>query len=347
MFDRDPGIITPDDLFADTRMSLGDHIEELRKHLKRALLGFVVALIAGFFLSLAVLRFIAAPVDRALAQFHQRRTDRLVRRLGEGDPQLLDANRPREVEFLIPVQRLAELLGLPKGQAEVEWTPLPVRVRPLDWALLTGEAARLVNRPPSLMSLTVTEPFTVYFKVSACCGVVLASPWIAYQLWMFVAAGLYPHEKRLVHVNLPLSVGLFLGGVALCELVVLPTGVDYLLSFNDWLGYEPELRLSDWLSFALLMPLVFGLAFQTPLVMVFLERIGLFDVDTYRRHRRLAIFLLAMLAAIISVTPDAYSMLALAVPLWGLYEVGILLCRWTPRPPREAEESAREELIQV
>src|SRR6516162_577398 len=110
------------------------------------------------------------------------------------------------------------------------------------------------------------------------------------------------------------------------------------MSFNDWLGYEPELRLSDWLGFALLMPLVFGLAFQTPLVMVFLERIGLFDVDTYRRNRRLAIFLLAVAAAVFSVTPDYYSMLALAVPLWGLYEVGILLCRFAPPAPVEPDE---------
>jgi sec-independent protein translocase protein TatC len=320
-----------DDLFDATRMSLGDHIEELRKHMLRALLGFGVALVAGFFLSPSVLLFIAAPVDQALAKFHERRVERLKERLRDGDPQLGDANQPRDVEIQLPARRLIEMLGLPAENAKNEWISLPVRVRPLDWALLTGEATRLVNWPPSLMSLTVTEPFTVYFKVSACCGIVLASPWIFYQLWLFVAAGLYPQEKRLIHVNLPLSIGLFLGGVALCELVVLPTGVDYLLSFNDWLGYEPAPRLSDWLSFALLMPLVFGVAFQTPLVMVFLERIGVFSVEGYRRHRRMAIFLLAVLAAVISVTPDYYSMLALTLPLWGLYEVGILLCRWSRR----------------
>jgi sec-independent protein translocase protein TatC len=339
MIDEDP--------FVATRMSLGDHIEELRKHLLRALAGFGVALVAGFFLSPWVLHFIAAPVDAALAQFHQRRMDRLVQQLAGGDPQLNDANQPRDVEILLPSRRLAELLGLPPENAMDRWTALPVRVRPLDWALLTGDATRLVNRPPSLISLTITEPFTVYFKVSAFCGVVLASPWIFYQLWLFVAAGLYPHEKRLIHVNLPLSIGLFLGGIALCEFVVLPSAVDYLLSFNDWLGYEPELRLNDWLSFALLMPLVFGIAFQTPLVMVFLERIGLFSVEGYRRHRRLAIFLLAVLAAIISVTPDYYSMLALTIPLWGLYEIGILLCLWAPRSPSAPEEADAEELIQV
>jgi sec-independent protein translocase protein TatC len=336
-----------DDPFNVTRMSLGDHIEDLRKHLIRALLGFGVALVAGFFLSRPLLLFIAAPVDKALAHFHERRVETLTQRLADGDERLRDANRPREVELHLPANQLRRLLGLPEDEREEEWSPIPARVHPLDLAIVTGEASRLVNRPPSLLSLTITEPLTVYFKVSLAWGFVFASPWIFYQLWMFVAAGLYPHEKRFIHVNLPLSIGLFLGGVALCEFVVLPTSVYYLLSFNDWLDIEPDLRLGDWLNFALLMPLVFGVAFQTPLLMVFLERIGLFSVDDYRRHRRLAIFLLAVLAAVISVTPDYYSMLALTVPLWGLYEVGILLCRWSPRPASEWEETAMEEPIEV
>jgi sec-independent protein translocase protein TatC len=318
-----------ENLFADSRMSLGDHIEELRLRLWKALAGFGVALVLGFFLSPTVLRFLAEPVDRALAQFHQRRIERLEERLRDRDPQLLDANQPRDVEIHVSTERLRKILGLPPGNGDPEWTTMPVRVQPLDWSLLMGKAARLVQRPPSLMSLTITEPFAVYFKVSAYCGVVLASPWIFYQLWLFVAAGLYPHEKHLVYVNFPLSIGLFLGGVALCEFLVLPLGVDYLMSFNDWLDYEPGMRLSDWLSFALLMPLVFGVAFQTPLVMVFLERIGIFGVEDYRRNRRLAMFALSIVAAILTVTPDWMNMLALAVPLWGLYEVGILLCRRT------------------
>src|SRR5205807_1756502 len=137
---------------------------------------------------------------------------------------------------------------------------------------------------------------------------------------------------------LPLSVLLFLGGVALCEFVVLPTGVDYLLSFNEWLGADPELRLQEWLDFALLMPLVFGCCFQTPLVMMVLDRLGLCGADTFRRRRKLAVFLLAILAAVVSATPDWYNMLALTLPLWGLYEIGILLCRG----PAPAESMALE-----
>ena len=71
----------------------------------------------------------------------------------------------------------------------------------------------------------------------------IASPWVFYQMWAFVAAGLYPHEKRYVYTLLPASVALFLAGVVLCQLVVLPSAVRALLTFNDWAGYDPDLRL--------------------------------------------------------------------------------------------------------
>ncbi len=315
-----------DDLFAGTRMPMGEHLEELRRHLLRALAGFGVAVLLGFSVSPEVLDFLKAPVESELERFHQRRQDRIARRLAEGDPKLAEANRPRAVEVLVPAGRLRALLGLPGADAE-GWEPVTVRVRPLEWALLTGEASRLVGRPPTLVTLGTTEAFSVYFKVSICTGIVLASPWIFWQLWLFVAAGLYPHERRWVWVFGPLSLGLFLGGVALCEFVVLPVSVRYLLSFNEWLGYEPDLRLSEWLGLALFLPLVFGLAFQTPLVMFFLDRAGLVDAEVYRRNRRLAVFLLCVAAAVLTVTPDLVGMVSLALPLWLLYEVGILLCR--------------------
>jgi sec-independent protein translocase protein TatC len=326
-----------DDLFAATRMPLGDHIEELRRHLLRALAGFAVAVVLGFSVSPEVLEFIKRPVENELAQFQERRQQRITKSLGEGNPELAEANRPRQIEILVPAARLRELLGLAPRE-DAGWEPVPVRVRPLDWALLTGEASRLVGRPPTLASFGVAEAFNVYFKVSIYAGIVLGSPWIFWQLWRFVAAGLYPHERRRVHAFGPLSLGLFLGGVALCEFVVLPVSVRYLLSFNEWLGYEPDLRLSDWLGFALFLPLVFGLAFQTPLVMFFLDRVGVVNANVYRRNRRLAIFLLAFLAAVLTVTPDVVGMLSLAVPLWLLYEAGILLCRFSGQRPAEEIE---------
>lgn len=332
----DNGFGDGDDLFATSRMPLGDHIEELRRRLLWALLGFGVAVALGFFVSDRVLHFIAAPVERELAKLHQRRLERLAQRLAEGDPELTAANQPRDIWVSIRYAELRRALGLPADRGgKPEWVDLPVRVRPLD--LLVQLDPRGTARPPTLTALTVTEPFLVYFKVSLGCGVVLASPWIFWQLWAFVAAGLYPREKRLVYRCLPLSIALFLAGVCLCQFVVLPLGVEYLLSFHEWLDVEPELRLADWLNFALLMPLVFGCAFQTPLVMFFLDRLGIVGVQTYRTNRRLAIFLLTVLAALLTVTPDWFNMMALAVPLWLLYELGILLCSLS-QPPAEHDD---------
>ena len=320
-----------DDPFGPSRMPLGEHIEELRRCLWRAFLGYAVAVVLGFLLSRPVFEIIAAPVEQNLQAFYARRLVEQQRKLDEGDPSLARADHPREAPIELRRADLRKALGLPADGKDAEvWVKLLARIRPVQWTIATGAGYHAVLRRPSLTALTVTEPFTVYFKVSLVLGLVLASPWIGYQLWSFVAAGMYLHERRLVHLFFPLSLVLFLGGVALCELVVLPQGVAYLLSYYEWLDIEPELRLNDWLHLALWTPVVFGLSFQTPLVMLALERIGLFSVDTYRNHRRLAIFLLAVLAAVLAAAPDWFNMLALAVPLWLLYELGIILCRMMP-----------------
>src|SRR5262249_12595289 len=219
-----------------------------------------------------------------------------------------------------------------------EVVPVKERFRPLERAVETGNANQLLIRPPLLSALDITEGFIVFFKVCAYAAIVVASPWVFWQLWSFIAAGLYPHEKRLVHVYLPISLALFLAGVCLAEFVVIPKAVEYLLDFDEWMHVEPDLRLTPWLNFALMTPLVFGIAFQTPLIMFFLERIGIVDVSLYVKHRRIAIFILAVIAAFLAAAPDAFNMLALAVPLWCLYELGILLCKWMPRPPSEVPD---------
>ena len=115
----------------------------------------------------------------------------------------------------------------------------------------------------------------IYFTVCLVTGLVISSPWVFYQLWEFVAAGLYRHERHYVLKFLPFSLGLFLGGVFLCFFVVLPFTLSFLLGFNVWLDIEPNLRISEWINFATVLPLVFGLCFQTPLVMLIIERLGI------------------------------------------------------------------------
>jgi sec-independent protein translocase protein TatC len=197
-------------------------------------------------------------------------------------------------------------------------------------------------------TLNVQEAFFVWFKVCIVCGIVLGSPWIFWQIWMFVAAGLYPSEKRLVHVYLPVSLGLFLAGVVICELFVIPKAIEALLWFNEWLGFKPDLRLNEWLSFAIFMPLVFGLSFQTPLVMLFLHRLGIMDADTFRNKRRIAWFAMAVFAAVVTPSVDALSMIFLWVPMSLLFELGILLIKLTPHEPSPVEDiTEADELVEV
>ncbi len=346
--DRDPS----DDLFADTRMSFGDHIEELRWHLFRAILGLGLVVIGVFVLDgigyvvnpylrpympygleigagKPLMDFIARPVERELKYFYDNRVAQAKARMANGElPQMA---APRTMRILIDPAAWRKALHLPAEDAAPtgpEW--IEIQVPSSDLMDTVNEDLQII-RPPQLSALSVTEGFLVYMKVSLVLGVVLASPYIFWQLWSFVAAGLYPAEKKYVYVYGPFSLILFLAGVVLCELVVIPAAVHYLLSFGEWMGLNPELRLSEWLSFALLTPLVFGIAFQTPLVMLFLHKLGIVDVSIFRKHRRIAIMVLALLACLLAASPDAFSMLSLAIPLWGLYELGILLCRFSPR----------------
>jgi len=338
----------PEDYFKDTRMSFWDHIEELRMHLWRAIVGFVIALIAGLFVGRHAVEFIASPVEQQLNKFYDRRAKAVEEKLDAGsDARLNELNKLREVEMRFNRRQVAAALGLQVPPGGEEYVDLDVQIQPMKVAGVMAAAQREFGRRPTLSTLSVTEAFIVYFKVSIYVGLILAAPWIFWQLWSFIAAGLYPNEKRLVHVYFPFSIGLFLLGVVICQFLVIPVAIDYLLSFNEWLNLEPDLRLNEWLSFAIMMPLIFGLAFQLPMVMFALYRVGIVDVDVYKKHRRIAMFLMAVLAVILSASPDVFSMMSLTVPLWLLYEVGILMCRWSPRPQYEEDESEPEEMIEV
>jgi sec-independent protein translocase protein TatC len=179
-------------------------------------------------------------------------------------------------------------------------------------------------------------------------GFILGSPWIFYQIWMFVAAGLYPHEKKYVNYFLPFSLALFLAGVIVCEWFVMTRAVAALLYFNEWLGFAPDLRLNEWLGFAIFMPLVFGICFQTPLVMLFVQRIGVLTVDAFRKFRRIAWFSLAVFAAVITPDPSPISMMFLWIPMSLLYELGIFLCVYLPgKPLLEFGVPDSDELVEV
>jgi sec-independent protein translocase protein TatC len=396
----------PDDFFAETRMSFGDHIEDLRKHLWRAIFGFGFALVISFFIGHIVVSWITKPVKKELHSFYKRRQERVLREKKDEVMEL--ANRPTPFRaFLIPKQQLRAIregkdpeMDRPRiltkkqietrknppttmwekvkawfsgdededdgsladhGGKDAAFTTIPAEEKdqklarlwvsienPLWFSGDQQEAVRQFLDLDNPTTLNVQEAFFVWFKVCLVCGVVIGSPWIFWQIWMFVAAGLYPHEKRLVHFYLPISLFLFLAGVFICEIFVIPKAIEALLWFNEWLGFKPDLRLNEWLGFAIFMPLIFGLSFQTPLVMLFLHRLGIMDADSFRSKRPYAWFAMAIFAAVVTPSTDALSMLFLWVPMCLLFELGIFLIKMSPHPPAVEEDvSETDELVEV
>ena len=170
----------------------------------------------------------------------------------------------------------------------------------------------------------------IWMKAGFVFGLLLASPVMFHQIWIFVAAGLYPHEKHYVYIFLPISLLLFFAGAALAFFAVFGPVLDFLFSFSRSMNIDPDLRLSEVMGFILLLPIGFGVSFQLPLVMLFLNRIGIFNVDAYLEKWRIAI--LAIFVVSMVLTPaDPISMLLMACPLTVLYFLGIAMCKWMPR----------------
>lgn len=364
----------PDDMFKDTRMSFGDHIEDLRTHLLRAVKGFALCMIIAIWpIGPYVLRIIVDPVETQLNYFEDRKVEKDIaeERLKRGNtvtmsrarPYLINKDQflvemglkpaaPPEPPFLESVPKAFEKLienldaaHLLDEDVRRQTGFVKIELRAVDSFAETAETMREQARirRKRLATMNITEAFMVYLKVSGLTGLVISSPWVFYQIWMFVAAGLYPHEKRLVNVYLPFSLFLFISGVVLCQFFVMPKAIEAMLWFNEWLGLEPDLRLNEWLGFALMMPLVFGISFQTPMVMMFAHKIGLVSVQMFRDKRRIAWFLMAVFAAVITPSVDAMSMLFLWVPMGALYELGILMCVYQGEPEEELAEWEKEE----
>jgi sec-independent protein translocase protein TatC len=260
------------------------------------------------------------------------------------------------------------------------------------------------GQPNSFLATSPVEAFLVYIKVVLIFALVAAGPYVVYEMWSFIAKGLYPREKAWVHRLVPASVGLFLAGVLFMYFFALPASLNFLVGFNTWLplphprptfwdrtvlhieqppetatqpgtsgpplvpllaedpehpapgsvwinGMEnrlkvraadgrtysvqlsrddrramvtPYFRIGEYLTFVLMLVIAFGAAFQMPLVVLFLARSGLVRVPTLRRYRKVVIMVIVIIAGMLA-PPDLLSHLLLSVPMWLLFELGLWL----------------------
>lgn len=322
------------DLFDESTMTFGEHLEVLRFYVIRALIGWGVAVILAFYWGESLVMLIRQPIDQAIGQMivEQEATGKT------GNPKHEDAHlEPGEIDVSrlgwLTIQIAAKDLVQTLHQAAPDQIPAAVDglpEKPLGMEVYSPELKQLQERvlKPKIVTTNAQEAFLTYMRVSMVAGTVIASPWIFFQLWQFVAAGLYPHEQKYVYRYGALSLLLFLGGAVFCFYLVMPLVLKFLLGFNTAMDLELMNRLSEYISFAVMLPLMFGISWELPLVMVFLNKINIFNVSIYREKRRIAIFVIATLS--VFLTPaEPISMLLMMFPLIGLYELGILLCGLT------------------
>jgi sec-independent protein translocase protein TatC len=326
---------TDDDLFREEQtmptMSFGDHIEDLRRHLILAILGLVVGVALCFIpplsLGARVMRQLQEPAQDQLDQFYTARAAERAKQAQEQQA-YTDFSEFR-VDKAALVSALSEVLPETlKGQLPA---PDALKGQTVKLRMAQEKAAQIlqiaggIEKPNALISLAPMESFSIFFLVCNVTGLVISSPWVFWQVWLFIAAGLYSHERAYVRKFLPFALGLFLGGVFLCFFIVLPITLKFLLEFNVWLGIEPTLRISDWVGFATILPLIFGVCFQTPLVMLIIERIGIFSAEDLRARWKHVVLIMLVLAAVITPTQDPFSLALLAGPMVALYGLGLLL----------------------
>jgi len=280
-------------------MTLGEHLDELRTRLIRSVVALLAVFLAAWFFHEELTGVIEYPLRRAVSALNVDLVAICEERL-EADPDL-----SRERYFLRDV---------------------PPEAAPEN---------RLVDPiPGSLRGDGAGSALFFYLRVCSYFAIFGAGPFILWQLWQFIAAGLYAHEKKAARVYFPVSLALFLGGVLFGFFVLVPYGQYFLARFGlEQIRYDP--KIEDYFRFIRSLCLALGVVFQLPLLMLASARLGLIEPPFFAKYRG-EFVLVALIVAAFMTPPDPVTQLLMAGPMVVLYEVGILLARTAHR--RRAQE---------
>jgi len=179
-----------------------------------------------------------------------------------------------------------------------------------------------------VLTLSPTEGFVTWFKVLLYIAIAISMPMLIFQILRYIAPGLTKREKRAVYLSLPIVSLLFIGGMAFAFFVAIPRALDFLSGFKSGLfNWDP--RASELVTFYLRLMIGIGIAFELPALMFVLGKIGLVNHQQLGRARKFAFIGVLIAAAIITPTPDPVNMMIIAIPIYVLYELGIIFVRFT------------------
>lgn len=181
----------------------------------------------------------------------------------------------------------------------------------------------------NLQAIEVTETMSVYMRVALLAGIIAALPWIVLQLLGFVSKGLKPNEKKGIYLSLPFVVILFLAGAAFAYYVMLPASLGF---FRDLLAVNTTIRIKSYINFVTNLLFWIGISFQLPLIFFILTKVGLVNAGLLLKGWRVALVVIAVLAAVITPTGDPINMLIFMLPLFVLYLLSILLSVLAGKP---------------
>jgi sec-independent protein translocase protein TatC len=332
------------------QMSFLEHLDELRRRLIRSFIFIFVAAAASWYFSGQIYAFLAAPVERALAdaQRHQ------VPIAGQTGTEMIGAltslkeNDSGRYVFgqetklgtsLIPAGASVTARVFKDAEGKLALftdealfagnTVIPKGVRlPTELGTATESFAGVNDK---LIVTTALEPFSLYIKVSLYAAICLSVPFLLFQIWGFVAPGLYPHERAYVTPFIALSSISFVLGAAFAYYIIFPPAAKYLLGLGT--DFRLLLKANDYFDFIILVMLGMGVVFQMPAITYVLARIGLVTAGLMVRIWKTAVVVILISAAVLSPTSDIPNMLLFAAPMLVLYAISIFVA-WIFNKPR-------------
>ncbi len=332
------------------QMSFLEHLDELRRRLIRSFAFVVIAASVSWFFSDRIYSFLAAPVERALAEAQRRQvpiagysgseTIGTLTSLKENDTgRYVFGDETKLGTSLIPAGASVMARVLKDGQGKLALftdealysgnAVIPKGVRLPTELGATVEAFSGIN--DKLIVTTALEPFSLYLKVSLYAAICISVPFLLFQIWAFVSPGLYPHERAYVTPFISLSTISFVLGAAFAYYVIFPPAAKYLLGLGT--DFRLLLKADDYFDFIILVMLGMGIVFQMPAVTYVLARIGLVSAGFLVRIWKTALIVILVAAAVLSPTNDIPNMLLFAAPMLVLYVVSIFVA-WIFNKPR-------------